>query len=109
MAQAIRTGQFTPADEVRELLGAGENYIPDIKGSKERAVAFLAQLDRLAELWPQVEAMGADLRPEAGRWETLLALTSAGASECVRDGAPAPARRAGLGGAGRGGPAAGFP
>ncbi len=85
MAQAIRTGQFTPADEVRELLAAGENYIPDIKGSKERAVAFLAQLDRLAELWPQVEAMGADLRPEAGRWETLLALTHKLAPALVRE------------------------
>lgn len=85
MAQSIRTGQFTPADEVRELLAAGENYIPDIKGSKERAVAFLTHLDRLAELWPQVEAMGADLRPEAGRWETLLALTHKQAPALVRE------------------------
>jgi tetratricopeptide (TPR) repeat protein len=30
-------------------------------------------MDRIAVLWPQVEAMGADLRPEAGRWETLQA------------------------------------
>jgi tetratricopeptide (TPR) repeat protein len=85
MAQSIRTEQFTPADEVRKLLTAGEKYIPDIKGSKERAVAFLTQLDRLAELWPQVEALGADLRPEAGRWETLQALTHKQAPALVRE------------------------
>jgi len=85
MAQAIRTEQFTPADEVRELLAAGEKYIPDIKGSKARAVTFLTQMDRLAELWPRLEALGADLRPEAGRWETLLALTHKQAAALVRE------------------------
>lgn len=75
MAQSIRTEQITPADELRELLTECEKFLPAVKGSRQRALDFLTHLDRIAELWPQVEAMGADLRPEAGRWETVLAQT----------------------------------
>lgn len=85
MAQSIRTEQITPADEVRELLAECEKFIPNLKGSRARAVEFLTRLDRIAELWPQVEAMGADLRPEAGRWETLLAQTHKQAPALVRE------------------------
>jgi tetratricopeptide (TPR) repeat protein len=73
MAQAIRSEQFTPADEIRGLLTTAEEQIPHLKGSGAQVVDFLLGLDRVHELWPRVEAMGADLRPEAGRWETLQA------------------------------------
>ncbi len=85
MAQAIRTEPITPADEVRELLTACEKFIPNIRGSHAAAVEFLTQMDRIAELWPQLEAQGADLRPEAGRWETLQALVHKQAPALVRE------------------------
>ncbi len=85
MAQAIRTEQITPADEVRELLTACEKFIPNIRGSGAATVTFLTQMDRIAELWPQLEAQGADLRPEAGRWETLQALVHKHAPALARE------------------------
>ncbi|MEJ5200478.1 MAG: hypothetical protein WHX53_16280, partial [Anaerolineae bacterium] len=68
MARAIRDEHLTPADELRELLTRCEKQLPNLKGSREQAAELLFQMDRIAELWPQVEALGADLRPEAGRW-----------------------------------------
>jgi tetratricopeptide (TPR) repeat protein len=73
MAQAIPSQQFTPADELRKLLSAAEDQLPHLKGSGAHSIDFLLGLDRIAALWPQVEALGADLRPEAGRWETVEA------------------------------------
>ncbi|MCX7670722.1 MAG: tetratricopeptide repeat protein [Anaerolineae bacterium] len=85
MARAIRDEHLTPADELRELLTRCEKQIPDLKGSRERAADLLCHMDRIAELWPQVEALGADLRPEAGRWETLQAAVRKHAATIVRE------------------------
>jgi tetratricopeptide (TPR) repeat protein len=85
MAQAIRSDHFTPAAELRDLLSAAEDQLPNLKGSGAQIVDFLLTLDRIAVLWPQVEAMGADLRPEAGRWETLEALVHKQGPTIVRE------------------------
>lgn len=71
MAQVVRAGAVTPADEVRELLAIAEKRLAHVRGSGESALSLLQELDRLAALWPQLEAQGMDLRPEAGRWETV--------------------------------------
>ncbi|MGE5602649.1 MAG: tetratricopeptide repeat protein [Nitrososphaerales archaeon] len=73
MAQTVQRGQVTPADELRDLLETDEKRVANVRGSGEGAVQLLKELDRIAELWPQLEAQGVDLRPEAGRWETLQA------------------------------------
>ncbi|MGC8781788.1 MAG: tetratricopeptide repeat protein [Anaerolineae bacterium] len=85
MARAIRDEHLTPADELRELLTRCEKQLPNLKGSREHAADLLFYMDRIAELWPQVEALGADLRPEAGRWETIQAAVSKQAATIVRE------------------------
>jgi len=73
MAQALRAEQVTPADELRYLLGASEIAVANLQDRNSDALALLRDLDRIAALWPVLEADGVDLRPEAGRWETLQA------------------------------------
>jgi tetratricopeptide (TPR) repeat protein len=73
MAQALKYEQTTPADELRDRLTACEKCIANIRGSGTRARALLEDMDRISELWPVLEAAGVDLRPEAGRWETIQA------------------------------------
>jgi tetratricopeptide (TPR) repeat protein len=73
MARALRYEPTTPADELRERLTACEKGIANLRGSGTRARVLLENMDRIAELWPVLEAAGLDLRPEAGRWETIQA------------------------------------
>ena len=97
MAQALREEQYTPADELRELLTQNEKLVTNLRGSGAAALNLLDNMDRIAELWPQLEAAGADLRPEEGRYETLEAQVrrhaSAVLAEAVRSGGLAAARR----------------
>jgi cytochrome c-type biogenesis protein CcmH/NrfG len=85
MAQAIRSEQFTPGDVLRDLLTDCEEQLPNLKGRGADVVQLLHDLDRIAELWPQLEASGFDLRPEAGRWETIQALVHKQAATIVRE------------------------
>lgn len=72
MAQLAHLEQVTPADELRNLLTLVEKRLANVRGSGgEFARALLDELDRIAALWPQLEAQGMDLRPEAGRWATI--------------------------------------
>ncbi len=71
MAQAPRPEQVTPADELRDLLTRVEKQAASIRYSGPAAVNLLDNLDRIERLWPELEAAGVDLRPEAGRWETI--------------------------------------
>ncbi len=73
MARALRHEQMTPADELRDRLAACERAIANIRGSGPGARRLLEDMDRISELWPVLEAAGLDLRPEAGRWETIQA------------------------------------
>ncbi len=73
MARALSYEQMTPADELRERLTACEKGIANLRGSGVRARTLLEDMDRVSELWPELEAAGLDLRPEAGRWETVQA------------------------------------
>lgn len=73
MARALHPTQVTPADELRELLSTSEKLVATVRGSGAGVLVLLENMDRLSELWPELEAAGVDLRPEAGRWETLEA------------------------------------
>lgn len=72
---------------MRELLTESEILLTRLKGPVATPDASLEQLlsnlDRMAELWPALEATGADLRPEAGRWETLQASLRSSASQVL--------------------------
>jgi tetratricopeptide (TPR) repeat protein len=71
MAQMVQRGQVTPADELRDLLEAAEKRVANVRWSGDGTVTLLKEMDRIAELWPELEAQGVDLRPEAGRWGTI--------------------------------------
>ena len=73
MAQALRYEPVTPADELRELLTDNEKLVVTLRGQGAGSLTLLQNMDRIAALWPELEAAGVDLRPEAGRWETLQA------------------------------------
>jgi tetratricopeptide (TPR) repeat protein len=88
MARAVRAGEMTPADELRALLSDSERLLANLKGDGA-AVQLLDNMDRIAELWPQLEAAGVDLRPEAGRWETIQALAHKQGGTIVREVRPA--------------------
>ena len=75
MAQAIHEEQVTPADELRSLLTDSEKLVANVSHSGVKIAQLLENMDRLVELWPRLEDAGMDLRPEAGRWETLQAAT----------------------------------
>ncbi len=82
MARAISVAQVTPADELRTLLTTNEKRVVNQPGGMPVA-DLLCDLDRIAELWPELEAQGVDLRPEAGRWETLQATVRRNARQIV--------------------------
>jgi len=71
MVKALPEEKITPADELRGVLSECERAVGELRGSGKAALTLLHGLDRLAELWPQLEASGVDLRPERARLTTL--------------------------------------
>jgi tetratricopeptide (TPR) repeat protein len=84
MARAIRDGYVTPADELRSQLAESEKLLANLGGNRSNAADLLHNMDRIDALWPELEAAGADLRGEAGRWETLQSGVRAAAPRIVR-------------------------
>ncbi len=84
MARALREEQLTPADELRQLLTDSEKLIGGSLDQPGHAVQLLENMDRIAELWPRLEQGGADLRPEAGRWESLQGMVHRQAARISR-------------------------
>lgn len=74
MAQAIKTGNVTPADELRELLTLNEKRVSNLRNSGAGALDLLLDMDRISDLLSDLEPQGVDLRAELGRWETLRAV-----------------------------------
>lgn len=85
MAQAIKSENVTPADELRGLITLSEKRVVTLRGRGAAALDLLLDLDRIAGLWPELEAQGVDLRPELGRWETLQAALQGRAPVLVRE------------------------
>lgn len=83
MARAIKPGLLTPADTARELLAQSEKRVvaPD-EGAG--VLELLGWMDELADLWPELEASGADLRGERTRWESLQSQVQARAARLLR-------------------------
>lgn len=70
MAIAVRTERLTQADDLRLLLQRSEDRLISLSSPADAAELF-DWLDQIAELWPEVEASGADLRGEETRWQSL--------------------------------------
>lgn len=83
MAQAIKSENITPADELRALITQSEKRVVNLDSSAS-AITLLLDMDRIRALWPELEAQGVDLRAELGRWETLQAEVQNRAAALVR-------------------------
>jgi tetratricopeptide (TPR) repeat protein len=94
MARAIQEERVTPADELRSLLTDCEKLVANVPNSGDTIARLLKNMDRLAELWPRLEDAGMDLRPEAGRWETVQAGTYKQARHILAELRPAGGLRA---------------
>ncbi len=106
MARAIPKQTRTPADELRELLDASyKTAVHSRSASAEELRQLLLDLDRIESLLPELEAQGADLRPERTRWQevqgavrrhakhVLSGLQALGGLKALRQSLPAPPDR----------------
>lgn len=84
MSQAIQTGSITPADVLRALLVQVEKRIVTPYATQADTLQLLHELDQIAALWPVLQAHGADLQPEAGRWESIQSAVHRHAPRIVR-------------------------
>ncbi len=74
MARAIPTTIVLPADELRHLLTAAGNRSVNLRGlGPEAACELLEWCDRIAALFPDLEAEGIDLQAERVRWQEVQA------------------------------------
>ncbi len=72
MPRSIPRQVRTPADELRDLLDRSYKTAVNSRGLPADTLhQLLLDLDRIAELLPQLEAQGVDLRPEQTRWEEV--------------------------------------
>ncbi|MCC7353377.1 MAG: tetratricopeptide repeat protein [Anaerolineae bacterium] len=85
MARALPPTSFTPADELRDLLDRSERRVVNLRGTGKDTVLLLDWLDRIAVLATQLEADGADLRPERARLGTVEAQLRDRARQLVRE------------------------
>jgi tetratricopeptide (TPR) repeat protein len=69
MAHAVKTETQSPANELRNAIDLAERLAPQL--SSENVEQFLCYLDRIDELFEQLQSDGIDLRPEMARWEGL--------------------------------------
>ncbi|MEI2691395.1 MAG: hypothetical protein V9H69_17490 [Anaerolineae bacterium] len=70
MAVALQTERVTPADELRHLLARCEGGLINLTDPASAAELFDG-MDQIADLLPQIEAIGVDLRAESTRWQGL--------------------------------------
>ena len=72
MARAIPRQTRTPADELRGLLEHSARVAVNSRlATPEELRQLLHDLDRIQALFPELEALGVDLRPERGRWQEV--------------------------------------
>ena len=72
MARSIPKQTRTQADELRDLLETSYSIAVNVRGAgADKAQTLLHHLDDIAELLPQLEAQGVDLRAERVRWQEV--------------------------------------
>jgi len=85
MVKTLLQVKMTPADDLRDLLADCEGALGKLRGSGEAALSIPHGLDRIAELLPELETSGVDLRPERTRLTTLEAQLRRKAGELLRE------------------------
>lgn len=70
MAVAIKAERHTLADDLRQLLARSEERLINVANQAEAAELY-AWFDQIDQLWPEVRALGADVRAEEARWQSL--------------------------------------
>jgi len=85
MVKTLLQVKMTPADDLRSVLADCEGALGKLRGSGEAALSILHGLDRMAELLPELETSGVDLRPERTRLTTLETQLRRKAGELLRE------------------------
>lgn len=70
MAHAIESRATSPANELRDRLDQAERQVVTLTGAN--VANFLLLLDQIEQMFSDLAPTQTDLRPEAGRWESLL-------------------------------------
>jgi tetratricopeptide (TPR) repeat protein len=70
MAVSGSAGRVTATDDLRELLSQSEARLITLSGAASVAELY-GWLDQIANLLPQIQATGANIRPEEARWQSL--------------------------------------
>ncbi len=70
MAIALNSGRVTPADDLRQLLSQSEERLINLSDPSSAAELY-SRLDQIADLMPQIQATGGDVRAEEARWQSL--------------------------------------
>lgn len=70
MAHAIESRATSPANTLRDALDAAERQVVAVDGTNIEA--FLVSLDQIEQMFGELADGKSDLRPEEGRWESLL-------------------------------------
>ena len=70
MAHSVETHTNTPINQLREGLDKAERLVVQVDGTT--IAEFLTLLDTIEQQFEEIEATGADVRPERTRWDSLL-------------------------------------
>jgi tetratricopeptide (TPR) repeat protein len=70
MAIAPNTSRVTLTDDLRQLLSQSEERLINLTGPTSAADLY-SRLDQIADLMPQIQATGGDVRAEEARWQSL--------------------------------------
>jgi tetratricopeptide (TPR) repeat protein len=75
MAHAVDSRATSPANDLRDALDRAEDLVVQPNAANIEEVLIL--LDRISDLFVEVEAAGVDLRPEWSRWESIRSRVAA--------------------------------
>lgn len=83
MAVTIKTERHTLADDLRQLLARSEERVINVASQAEAAELY-AWLDQIDHMWPEVQTMGANVRAEETRWQSLQERLAARGAKVLR-------------------------
>jgi hypothetical protein len=74
MAYTVESRTNTPANALRDALDQAERQVVTVDASNVED--FLVSLDRIHQMFNELEQSNMDVRPEETRWQSLLNRTS---------------------------------
>ncbi len=81
----VQPKRLNPPDELRELLSAFENRQPKFKSlNSDQALTLLQDLDKVYDLFAQLESADTNLLPEQGRFESIQIQVQKNAAQILK-------------------------